>query len=193
MCLSVSTAVPALAIVLLSATALARPSFAQSAAPAPAPAATAPATAATPVSTSPAGPATPHHRMTLQQRFDAADTNHDGKLTREEADAGFPVLAKHFSAIDSTGKGYVTMADIKAYEQAWRKAHPRMTLQQRFEKADANHDGQLTEAEASAAGMKLLVKHFSEVDSTGKGYVTLADIHAYLHAKREAHKATVTN
>lgn len=133
--LSASTAVSALAIVLLSATALARPSFAQSAAPAPtpapmaapmaasAPAATAPATGVTPVSTSPAGPATPHHRMTLQQRFDAADTNHDGKLTREEADAGFPALAKHFSAIDSTGKGYVTLADIQAYLHAKREAH----------------------------------------------------------------------
>jgi Ca2+-binding EF-hand superfamily protein len=147
----------------------------------------------TPVSASATETAKPHHRMTLQQRFDAADTNHDGKLTKAEAEAGFPALAKHFSAIDSTGKGYVTMADIKAYERAWRKAHPRMTLQQRFDRADTNHDGHLTEAEASAAGMKALAKHFSEVDTTGKGYVTLADIQAYLHARHASHKPTVTN
>ncbi|WP_322012025.1 EF-hand domain-containing protein [Paraburkholderia sp. J12] len=51
----------------------------------------------------------------LQARFEAADTNHDGKLTLAEAQAGMPRVAKNFDQIDTTHKGYVTLNDIEQY------------------------------------------------------------------------------
>ena len=47
-------------------------------------------------------------------RFNAADKNHDGKLTLAEAKAGMPRVAEHFSYIDSDGRGYVTLDQILA-------------------------------------------------------------------------------
>jgi Ca2+-binding EF-hand superfamily protein len=51
----------------------------------------------------------------IAERFQAADTNHDGKLTLEEVKAGMPRVAKVFSQIDVENKGYVTLAQIQAF------------------------------------------------------------------------------
>jgi Ca2+-binding EF-hand superfamily protein len=56
------------------------------------------------------------------KRFNAADSNGDGKLTREEAKAGMPFVYKHFDEIDTSKKGYVTVEDIAARAAARRKA-----------------------------------------------------------------------
>ena len=50
----------------------------------------------------------------IQERFAAADKNHDGKLTLKEAEAGMPRVARNFDRIDSQHKGYVTVAEIEA-------------------------------------------------------------------------------
>ncbi|NIE65794.1 EF-hand domain-containing protein [Burkholderia sp. Ax-1719] len=51
----------------------------------------------------------------LQSRFAQANTTHDGKLTREQAQAGMPMVAQHFDAIDSQRAGYVTLAQIEDF------------------------------------------------------------------------------
>lgn len=53
---------------------------------------------------------------TLDKNFDIADANHDGKLSKAEAQAG-PVafIAIHFDAIDASRTGLVTKADVHAY------------------------------------------------------------------------------
>lgn len=48
--------------------------------------------------------------------FEQADSNHDGKLSREEA-AAMPFVARHFDQIDSNHDGYVTHDELR---QAWR-------------------------------------------------------------------------
>ena len=62
---------------------------------------------ATPPAASTAAPAQPRHaaRQSMQQRFDAANTSHDGKLTLDQAKAGLPRVAPHFSAVDKDNKG----------------------------------------------------------------------------------------
>lgn len=50
----------------------------------------------------------------LETRFAAADKNHDGKLTLQEARAGMPGVARNFRLIDTDHKGYVTLDEIKA-------------------------------------------------------------------------------
>ena len=59
-----------------------------------------------------------HSKPTPEQiatRFQAADTNHDGKLTVEEAKAGAPRVAQVFSQIDVENKGYVTLEQLHAF------------------------------------------------------------------------------
>jgi len=50
----------------------------------------------------------------IVERFAECDTNKDGKLTKEEAKGCMPRIYSHFSYIDSSGKGYVTVAEIQA-------------------------------------------------------------------------------
>lgn len=54
-------------------------------------------------------------RTELQKRFDAADTNKDGKLTREEAQAKMPKVYKNFDAIDAGHTGAISLADIETF------------------------------------------------------------------------------
>jgi|SRR6478672_13129994 hypothetical protein len=50
----------------------------------------------------------------LSQRFAAANVTHDGRLTREQAEAGMPLVAQDFDAIDIDSKGYVTLPEVRA-------------------------------------------------------------------------------
>jgi hypothetical protein len=51
----------------------------------------------------------------LTERFNAADADHDGKLTLAEAQSGMPRVAQNFDAIDTQKKGYVTLEQVEAY------------------------------------------------------------------------------
>jgi len=51
----------------------------------------------------------------LQERFAAANTTHDGKLTRAQAQTGMPRVAQHFDEIDAQKQGYVTLAQIEQF------------------------------------------------------------------------------
>ncbi len=54
-------------------------------------------------------------------KFEAANTTHDGRLTREQAQAGgLAGIAYHFNQIDADHKGYLTLQDIKAFRRARR-------------------------------------------------------------------------
>jgi Ca2+-binding EF-hand superfamily protein len=58
--------------------------------------------------------ATAADKTELEQKFEAADKDGDGKLTKAEADAGMPRVAKNFKRLDKDGKGYVTLDQLKA-------------------------------------------------------------------------------
>ena len=51
----------------------------------------------------------------LQTRFANANTTRDGKLTREQAQAGMPMVARHFDEIDTHHAGYLTLPQIEAF------------------------------------------------------------------------------
>ena len=61
-------------------------------------------------------------REQMAQRFDAkfkaADKDGDGALTKEEAQAGMPHLAKNFDQIDANHDGKITEDEIRAYMKA---------------------------------------------------------------------------
>lgn len=93
----------------------------------PAPATAAPQTPA-PSASTPAAPTKKYagHRQTLQQRFEAANTAHDGHLTKDEATAAkWSYVTKHFAAMDTGNKGYVTVEEIHAYARAQHASHTK--------------------------------------------------------------------
>ncbi len=99
-----------------------------------APVPTAPAAAASPSTPAEVPPAkrvklgSKHVRMTLQQRFDAANTTHDGHLTKEQATtAKWRYVVSHFAAMDSGSKGYVTVAEIHEFASKARAARKAAT------------------------------------------------------------------
>jgi hypothetical protein len=59
----------------------------------------------------------------LQTRFSTANTTHDGKLTKDQAAAGMPMVARHFDEIDSQKAGYITLPQIEAFLQEHGTAH----------------------------------------------------------------------
>jgi hypothetical protein len=51
-------------------------------------------------------------------RFNAANTSHDGRLTLQQAQAAhMPWVARNFAAIDTQQRGYVTVQDVRAYRR----------------------------------------------------------------------------
>lgn len=55
----------------------------------------------------------------LKARFDAADVNRTGTLTRTQAEAGgFGLVTLHFDAIDRKGRGAVSFDDIRTFLRA---------------------------------------------------------------------------
>ena len=54
----------------------------------------------------------------LKKRFAAADLDHDGRVTRAEAQAGMPLVFKYFDEIDSAKNGSLTMTQIAAFARA---------------------------------------------------------------------------
>ncbi len=59
----------------------------------------------------------------LQDRFASANDTHDGKLTRQQAAAGMPMVARHFDQIDTRRAGYVTLAQVEAYFAQKARSH----------------------------------------------------------------------
>jgi hypothetical protein len=82
-----------------------------------------------PVVTPTRPPAAHRPRMTMQQRFEAANTTKDGKLTLDQAKTAHLIRVVHnFDTMDATKKGFVTMEDIRAYNRAQRAAKKAATV-----------------------------------------------------------------
>lgn len=79
-----------------------------------------------PVAAAPAAPvpatAAPQRRLGWEQRFDRANTSHDGHLTLEQAKSGYVTIARHFAQIDADHKGYVTLDAVRAWHKQQREA-----------------------------------------------------------------------
>ena len=56
----------------------------------------------------------------FNEKFDAADIDHDGFLTRDEAAKSLPHIAKHFDAIDVNHDGKLSRQEIAQF-LAWKR------------------------------------------------------------------------
>lgn len=56
----------------------------------------------------------------LDRNFDAADRNHDGLLSRDEASAGHVAfIVNNFDGIDTAKRGLVSKDDVHAFIKNW--------------------------------------------------------------------------
>lgn len=70
------------------------------------------------------GSATVHREHA--RRFELADRDHDGSLTREEAahpETGMPVVSREFTAIDANGDGKLSKAELLRFARERRQAN----------------------------------------------------------------------
>ena len=135
-------------------------------------------------------------------RFNAANTSHDGRLTLQQAQAAhMPWVARHFAAIDTRQKGYITVQDIRVYRQQIRGSRPDASPSQhvshqahrfldRFNSANTSRDGQLTLQQAQAAHMPWVARNFAAIDTQQKGYITVQDVRAYRQQTRAERSRT---
>ncbi|MDR3044836.1 MAG: EF-hand domain-containing protein [Desulfovibrio sp.] len=65
-------------------------------------------------------------RREQSRRFELADRDHDGSLTREEAahpETGLPVVSREFTAIDTNGDGRLSKAELLRFARERRQAN----------------------------------------------------------------------
>jgi Ca2+-binding EF-hand superfamily protein len=137
----------------------------------------------------------------MQEQFRQADKDGDGSLSKPEAEAGMPRLAKDFDAIDANKDGKITQEELRAYG-AKRHAHmkergaqsgqrdpdaSKARFSERFKQADADGDGALSKAEAEKS-MPRLAQHFDEIDSNHDGKITQDEIKVNMEKHRAERK-----
>jgi Ca2+-binding EF-hand superfamily protein len=96
------------------------------------------------------------------QIFDQADTNHDGRVSRDEFLAA---RSARFDKLDRNHDGDLTDADIPAFLQS--NASMMQKMHAMLASADTNHDGKVSREEFVQQGMQL----FDMADTNHDGYV----------------------
>lgn len=154
------------------------------------PAPTAPAAATAPAASTKA-PSAAERAARMQQRLDQhfakLDQNGDGFISRDEA-ATDKRLAKRFDDIDANKDGKLDKNEMQAHRQAqyqaMRERHAQMAA--RIKAADTDGDGALTKAEAQAAKLDGIVKHFDQMDANKDGKLTPDEMRASMMARHKA-------
>jgi len=111
-----------------------------------------------------------HHPMMragwrgMGERCQEADLNHDGKVTRAEAEQA--IQAK----FTETAKGGAAITPDEFYNLELKRL--RDAAQKRFDRADTNHDGMLSQAEFDAGAEKI----FDRLDRNHDGTITADEL-----------------
>jgi Ca2+-binding EF-hand superfamily protein len=119
--------------------------------------------------------------------FKKWDTNGDGVVTKEEAQAASADnLSKRFDQMDLNKDGQLTPDEIsKAHDM--RRTAMREKFAEQFKSADKNGDGGLSKEEAAA--MPRIAEHFDELDTNKDGIVTQEELQAHHQHWRGRHQA----
>lgn len=136
----------------------------------------------------------------VKERFAKVDTNRDGAVTVDELRAmrthkRAESLDDHFKRLDTDGNGSISRAEFDAGHQgmghekhgsghgddAHRGGRHGMVGMMMFRQADADKDGKVTLAEATAGALRL----FDSADANRDGSVTPEERHAFRAQMRE--------
>lgn len=118
----------------------------------------------------PAGPKQPD----IRKRFADADTNRDGRVTKQEY--GYSMIEEVFARYDKNKDGVITQAEFVAMGGS----------PESFRKIDRNGNGKITIEEAKGAkiAMDAMTVAFYGADTDKDGYVMLEEALAYREAAR---------
>lgn len=105
-----------------------------------------------------------------EARWNALDTDGDGRLSRAEAEAGAPGMARNFERFDADADGQLTREEIKAQHTQMRE-QARARAEERWASTDANGDGAIDLAEAQT-GMPRAAENFGRLDADGNGLLS---------------------
>ena len=108
-------------------------------------------------------------------RFEKADLNHDGLITQPEA--GVYIGSHLFDGMDKNKDGKIERAE-------WNAGGNMMTAR-RFQKADQNHDGFVTEEELKVAAMRSqqLSEFMAGADANHDGGISKSEALSYYASK----------
>lgn len=107
-----------------------------------------------------------------------ADTDGDGRVSRAEATAaGAERSGEWFDKLDRDKDGYVTQEELKQARETRHQMHGDMKakMEQRFNEADANSDGQLSLDEVQSK-MPRLAERFNTLDADKNGLLSKDEI-----------------
>lgn len=120
---------------------------------------------------------------TVDAHFNQMDTNHDGKVTKDELAAELQremqsantriaqQLQTKFKQLDTNHDGQLSLQEFMAIQPS---IHSSETPDQMLQRLDANHDGKLSPEEFRAPEMA----KFNRLDTNHDGVVTPAEIQA---------------
>lgn len=109
--------------------------------------------------------------------FQRLDTNKDGAISKEEAQAAADQRIAHtFDKLDANHDGLITQAEVTASHEA-RRAEMQAQAAERFKQADTNGDGLLSKDEASKS-MPRLARGFDRLDTNKDGQLSPEELQA---------------
>lgn len=123
---------------------------------------------------------------TLTQWVKAMDSNGDGAVSREEMmsrgraamaqgaqrGSNAQMFMRSFDEMDSNKDGALSAQEISD------------SINTRFKRADSSNTGQLTLANAKS-GMPNIARNFSEIDTAGKGSISLQQVRDFMAAQMQ--------
>ena len=119
-------------------------------------------------------------------KFQAMDTDNDGKVTVVEYEVG---MQEKFRATDTNGDGQVTAAEMDAARakagKPSKSAGGEMTSKDKIKKMDADGNGMVSADEHAAAAKG----KFNEADANKDGSLTKGELQA-AYARKDAQKTT---
>lgn len=128
---------------------------------------------------------TPNVDAQFDQMFNAVDSNHDGKISKPEAELKARAMFDMFEKIDSDHDGQLSKQEIKTFTAAMLKS--RDDFMHQLAAADTDKNGKLSKEESKA--IPKLHDHFDTIDSNHDGQLVFKEISDYLRAQLEAQRA----
>ncbi|MEP7245772.1 MAG: EF-hand domain-containing protein [Gammaproteobacteria bacterium] len=109
--------------------------------------------------------------------FNRLDTNKDGAVSKEEAQAAADErVTKMFAELDTNHDGQITQDEVRAAHEA-KKAEMEAKFAARVKQADTNGDGLLSKEEVQA-GLPMLARGFDRLDTNKDGQLSSDELQA---------------